>query len=42
MIILVGLRFFVCLFDTLLNITVCAPDVAMKQLAYRNYFDDVG
>ena len=27
---------------TLLNITVCAPDFAMKRLEYRNDFDAVG
>jgi len=32
----------VCLFVTLLNITDCAPDFAMKALEYRNDFDAVG
>jgi len=32
----------VCLFVTLLNVRVCAPDVAMKALEYRNDFDAVG
>ena len=33
---------FVCLFVTLLNVRVCAPDFAMKALEYRNGFDAVG
>ena len=33
---------FVCLSVTLLNVTVCAPDFAMKALEYRNDFDAVG
>ena len=33
---------FVCLFVTLLNVRDCAPDFAMKALAYRNDFDAVG
>ena len=33
---------FVCLFVTLLNVRVCAPDFAMKALEYRNDFDAVG
>ena len=32
----------VCLFVTLLNVRDCAPDFAMKALAYRNDFDAVG
>jgi len=32
----------VCLFVTLLNVRVCAPDFAMKALDYRNDFDTVG
>ena len=32
----------VCLSVTLLNISVCAPDFAMKALEYRNNFDAVG
>ena len=32
----------VCLFVTLLNVRVCAPDSAMKALEYRNDFDAVG
>ena len=32
----------VCLSVTLLNVTVCAPDFAMKALEYRNDFDTVG
>ena len=31
----------VCLFVTLLNVRVCAPDFAMKTLEYRNDFDVV-
>jgi len=31
----------VCLFVTLLNVRVCAPDFAMKALEYRNDFDTV-
>ena len=33
---------FVCLFVTLLNVRVFAPDFAMKALEYRNDFDAVG
>ena len=33
---------FVSLSVTLLNVTVCAPDFAMKALEYRNSFDAVG
>ena len=33
---------FVCLFVTLLNVRVCAPDFAMKALEHRNNFDTVG
>ena len=32
----------VCLFVTLLNVTYCAPDFAMKALEYRNDFDTAG
>jgi len=32
----------VCLFVTLLNVRDCAPDFAMKALAYGNDFDAVG
>ena len=32
----------VCLFVTLLNVRDCAPDFAVKALAYRNDFDGVG
>jgi len=32
----------VCLFITLLNVRVCAPDFAMKALDYRKDFDTVG
>ena len=32
----------VCLFVTLLNVRVCAPDFATKALEYRNDFDTVG
>ena len=32
----------VCLFVTLLNVRVSAPDFAMKALEYRNDFDAVG
>ena len=32
----------VCLFVTLLNVRVCAPDFAMRALEYRNDFDTVG
>ena len=32
----------VCLFVTLFNVRDCAPDFAMKSLAYRNDFDAVG
>ena len=32
----------VCLFVTLLNVRVCAPDFAMKALEYRNDFDAIG
>ena len=42
----VNVEFFVCLsiclFVTLLNVRVCAPDFAMKALEYRNDFDAVG
>jgi len=32
-----------CLFVTLLNVRVCAPDFAIKALEYRNdFFDTVG
>jgi len=34
--------FAVRLSVTLLNVTVCAPDFAMKALEYRNDFDAVG
>ena len=37
-----NVEFFVCLFVTLLNVRVCAPDFAMKALEYRNDFDAVG
>jgi len=42
-----NVEFFVCLLSvclsvTLLNIRVCATDVAMKALEYRNDFDAVG
>ena len=33
---------FVCLFVTLLNVSDCAPDFAMKALECRNDFDAVG
>ena len=33
---------FVCLSVTLLNVSVCAPDFAMKALEYINDFDAVG
>ena len=33
---------FFCLFVTLLNVRVCAPDFAMKALEYRNDFDAIG
>ena len=33
---------FVCLFVTLLNVSDCAPDFAMKALEHRNNFDAVG
>ena len=33
---------FVCLSVTLLNVTVCAPDFAIKALEYGNDFDTVG
>jgi len=32
----------VCLFVTLLNVRICAPDFAMKALEYKNDFDAVG
>ena len=32
----------VCLSVTLLNVRVCASDIAMKALEYRNDFDTVG
>ena len=32
----------VCLSVTLLNVRVCAPDIAMKALEYKNDFDAVG
>ena len=32
----------VCLFVTLLNVRVCAPDFTMNALDYRNDFDAVG
>ena len=32
----------VCLYVTLLNVRVCAPDFAMKALEYRNGFNVVG
>ena len=32
----------VCLFVTLLNVRVCAPDFTMKALEYRNDFDAIG
>jgi len=32
----------VCLFVTLLNVRVCAPDFGIKALEHRNDFDDVG
>jgi len=35
-------EFLVCLSVTLLNVTVCAPDFAMKVLEYRNDFYAVG
>jgi len=34
-------RLFVCLFVTLLNVRVCAPDFAMNALKHRNDFDAV-
>ena len=34
--------FFVCLFVTLVNVSVCAHDFAKKALEYRNDFDAVG
>jgi len=37
-----NVEFFVCLFVTLLNVRVCAPDFAMRALEYRNDFDTVG
>jgi len=41
-----NVEFFVCLSVcwsvTLLNVRVCAPDIAMKALEYRNDFDAVG
>ena len=37
-----NVEFFVCLFVTLLNVRVSAPDFAMKALEYRNDFDAVG
>ena len=37
-----NVEFFVCLFVTLLNVRVCAPDFDMKALEYRNDFDAVG
>jgi len=37
-----NVEFFVCLFVTLLNVRVCAPDFAMKALEYRNDFDTIG
>jgi len=32
----------VCLFVTLLNVRVCAPDFVMKALEYGNDFDNIG
>ena len=32
----------VCLCGTLLNVRVCAPDLAMKASEYRNDFDAIG
>jgi len=32
----------VCLFVSLLNVTVCVPNFAMKAFEYRNDFDAVG
>ena len=32
----------VCLFVTLLNVRVCAPNFAMKALEYRNDSDAIG
>ena len=37
-----NVKFFVCLFVTLLNVRDCAPNFAMKALEYRNDFDTVG
>ena len=34
--------FSVCLSVTLLNVSGCAPDFAMKALEYRNEFDAIG
>ena len=36
------IRFFVCLFVTLLSVRDCAPDFAMKAWECRNDFDTVG
>jgi len=33
---------FFCLSVTLLNVRVCAPDLTMKTLEYRNDVDAVG
>ena len=33
---------FVCLSVTLLKVSVCAPNFAMKALEYRNDFDALG
>jgi len=33
---------FACLFVTLLNISDCVADFAMKALEYRNDFDTIG
>jgi len=33
------LEFFVCLFVTLFNVIVCAPDFALKALEYRKDFN---
>ena len=37
-----NVEFFVCLFVTLLNVRVYAPNFAMNVLEYRNDFDAVG
>ena len=37
-----NVEFFVCLSVTLLNVTDCVSDFAMKASEYRNDFDAVG